>query len=158
MTAVAILAAVALFLFAGSFFSKRRFGLLGLALAAGYVLSGLWHDTAEFMVVALGIFPEGVVTSFVATLALLLMPALLLFFHGYSYKTITGRLIGSLLFTALAVSFLAEPMSKALVLEGVGLQVFGWIVSNATMGIGLGVMAAVFDVFLSKPAKLVGKK
>lgn len=158
MTAVAILAAVVLFLFAGSFFSKRRFGLLGLALAAGYVLSGLWHDTAEFMVSALGVFPEGVVTSFIATLALLLLPALLLFFHGYSYKTVTGRLVGSLLFTALAIAFFAEPMSKALVLEGMSVPVFGWIVANAATVIGVGVMAAVFDVFLSKPVRLASKK
>lgn len=158
MVSVAILVGVALFLFAGSFFSKRRFGLLGLALTAGYVLAGLWHDTAEFMISALGILPDGVVTSFAATMVLLLFPALLLFFHGYTYKSVTGRLVGSTLFTFLAIAFLATPMAKALVLDSMALQVFGWIEANANTVIGIGVMMAVFDIFLSKPAGFSHKK
>lgn len=158
MTSLAIFVGVALFLFAGSFFSKRRFGLLGLALAAGYVLSGLWQDTAELMVSMTGLVPSGVVSQFIATLVLLLLPPVMLFFHGYSYKSVTGRVVGSTLFTALALAFLAGPMSKALVLDGIGAQVFQWISGNASLIIGIGVIAAVFDVFFSKPARLGSRR
>lgn len=154
---VAIFAGVALFLFAGSFFSKRRFGLLGLALAAGYILSTLWQDTAEFMISATGFVPAGVVSHFVATLALLLIPPTLLFFHGYAYKSLAGRLIGSILFTALALAFIIEPMGKALVLEGPGVPLFNWFTDNADFIIGVGLIFAVFDVFFSKPASIAGR-
>ena len=158
MTSLVILVAVALFLFAGSFFSKRRFGLLGLALAAGYVLSGLWQDTAELMVSMTGLVPSGVVSQFIATLILILLPPTLLLFHGYAYKSITGRLVGSALFTVLALAFLAGPMSKALVLDGIGAQAFQRILGNASLIIGIGVMAAVFDVFFSKPARIGSRR
>ena len=151
MTSLVILIGAALILFAGSFFSKRRFGILGLALSAGYVLSGLWLDTAELMVSMSGIVQGEVVIRFVATLILLLLPAVVFFFHGgYSYKTITGRIIGSLLFTTLACAFMAKPMHAALVVDGVGAQALGWLVAQADLICGIGVMAAVFDVLLSK--------
>ena len=158
MISLAILVGVGLFLFAGSFFSKRRFGLLGLALTAGYVLSTLWIDTVEFMVAMTGLVPTGVVSYFIATIILLLLPAVLLFFHGYAYKTVTGRIVGSFMFTALALAFLAEPISKALVLEGVGRQTFAWLTTNAPLVMGVGIMVAVGDVFLSKPAVLAGRR
>ncbi len=156
MTGLVVLVGIGLVLFAGSFFSKRRFGLLGLALAAGYVLSLLWLDTAEFMVAMTGFVPTGVVSHFIATVALLLLPPVLLFFHGTAYKTVTGRIVGSFLFTVLALGFLAEPMSKALVLDGVSVQAFGWLKDNAELIMGVGVMAAVFDMFISKPAVFSG--
>ena len=42
MTVVLVFLAVAIALFVGAFISKRRFGLLGLALTAGATLSTLW--------------------------------------------------------------------------------------------------------------------
>lgn len=149
MTGLAIFAGIGLFLFAAAFFSKRRFGLLGLGLAAGYVLSGLWLSTAEFMVSVSGVVPSGVVSNFVATAILIVLPPLVLMMHGYSYSTLTGRLIGSSLFTVLGLAFLAEPITKAIILDGVGLQVLNWLSANSTLIIGIGVMAAVFDVFIS---------
>ncbi len=152
MLGMAVLAGAALILFAAAFFSHRRFGLLGLGLAAGYVLSGLWLSTAEFMVSVTGIVPSGIVTNFVATAILILLPPVILMMHGYSYSSLTGRLIGASLFTVLAVAFLAEPITKAIILDGVGLQAMSWISTNAGMIIGVGVMAAVFDVSITPNA------
>lgn len=161
MTALAILVVSALLLFGGSYFSKRRFGLLGMALAAGYVLSLLWHETVEFMVRASGLVPAGVVSHFVATVILILLPVLFLFFHGVSYKTATGRVVGSLLFTLLALGFLVEPMTAALVVEGSSVGVFQWLSGNAELIMGVGVMAAVLDMCiarLSAPLPRRGKR
>lgn len=153
MTSLIVLVGLALVFFALSFFSKRRFGLLGLGLAAGFVLSGLWLDTAEFMVSMTGAVPNGVVSNLVATVLLVLLPSLILLFHGYAYKTVTGRIIGSALFAVLALGFLAEPLGKALVLEGPGADAFGVLASNADLIVGVGVIVAVFDVFFSKSGK-----
>lgn len=129
-----------------------------MALAAGYVLSTLWHDTAEFMVSMLGFVPSGVVSSFVASMLLILLPPVVLFFHGQSYKNLTGRVVGSFLFTLLAMAFLVTPMTKALVLDGPSAQVFEWVTKNADLIIGVGVMAAVFDMLFSKIPVISRKK
>lgn len=129
-----------------------------MALAAGYVLSTLWHDTAEFMVSMLGFVPGGVVSSFVASMLLILLPPVVLFFHGQSYKNLTGRVVGSFLFTLLAMAFLVTPMTKALVLDGPSIQVFEWVTKNADLIIGVGVMAAVFDMLFSKIPVISRKK
>lgn len=147
---LAIIVGTVLVLFALSLFSKRRFGLLGLGLAAGSILSSLWIDTAEFMVSASGVIPAGVMSKFVASMILLLLPALVLLFKGYSYKTLTGRLVGSLLFTVLALAFLANPMAKALILDGPAQQIVSFFIQNGSLIIGAGLMLAVFDIFVSK--------
>ena len=129
-----------------------------MALAAGYVLSTLWYDTAEFMVAMLGFVPAGVISGFVATTLLILLPPIVLLFHGQSYKNLTGRVVGSCLFTLLAMAFLITPMTKALIIDGPSVQVFEWVARNADLIIGVGVIAAVFDMLFSKTPTLPRKK
>ncbi len=129
-----------------------------MALAAGYVLSGLWYGTAEFMIAMTGLVPAGVVSGFVATALLILLPPIVLLFHGQAYKSLTGRLVGSFLFTLLAMAFLIAPMSKAFIVDGPSVQVFEWVAKNADLIIGVGVMAAVFDMLFSKIPVLPRKK
>lgn len=157
MIPVIVLAVLAVVLFAVAFISKRRFGLLGLALAAGATLSTLWSYDAGLVVSGLGLFPEGVITQAVTQSLVVLLPAILLLFHGYSYKNIIGRIVGSLLFTGLALAFLVEPISFALPLEGTGAEVYSTVRTYKDVIISVGIIIAVIDLFFTKPAHLAEK-
>lgn len=149
---VIVFAGLAILLFVGAFISKRRFGLLGLALTAGATLSTLWSYDAGLMVSSIGILPEGVVTQAVTQSLVVLLPAILLLFHGYAYKNMLSRIIGSLLFAVLALAFLVEPIGFALPLEGTGVQVYDMIRKYKDVIISAGVILAVVDLFFTKRA------
>ncbi len=157
MIPIIILAAVALALFFGAFISKRRFGLLGLALTAGATLSTIWSYNAGLVVAATGVVPDGVITQAIAQSLVVLLPAILLLFHGYSYKGVVGRIVGALLFTVLALAFLVEPLSYALPLDGTGGLVYSTIRQYKDIIISTGVILAVIDLFFTKPAHLAEK-
>jgi len=86
-----------------------------------------------------------------------LLPAVVLLFHGYTYKENAARVIGSLLFTILALAFLVEPLSFALPLTGSAADVYRIIVQYKEVIISAGVVFAVIDLFFTKPAKLSDK-
>lgn len=159
MNVVIVFALLAILLFVSSFVAKRRFGLLGLALAAGSILSTIWSFDAGLVVGALGIVPAGPLTT-AATLSLIvLLPAIVLLFHGYTYKNLVGRTIGATLFTLLALAFLVEPLGFALPLEGFGANVYSGLVQYKEAIISIGMILAVVDLFFTKPASpLIGRK
>lgn len=157
MTIILIFAAIALALFLGAFLSKRRFGLLGLALTAGSTLSTIWSYDAGLVVSSTGIVPNGPFTNAIVLSVIVLLPAIVLLFHGYTYKENAARVIGSLMFTVLALAFLVEPLGFALPLEGIGADVYSWIVDHKEVIISAGVVLAVIDLFFTKPAKLADK-
>jgi len=86
MLPIATFGIVAVIMFFAAFISKRRFGLLGLALTAGATLSTLWSYDAGLVVSSLGFIPEGELTQAVTQSAVVLLPAFLLLFHGYTSK------------------------------------------------------------------------
>lgn len=152
MIPILVFAALALVLFAGAFISKRRFGLLGLALTAGATLSTIWSYDAGLVVSSTGLVPEGVITQAVTQSLVVLLPAILLLFHGYTYKNVVGRIIGSVLFAVLALAFLLEPIGYALPLEGIGADVYGFLNNYKEVIISIGVILAIADLFFTKPA------
>ena len=157
MEVILIFIAIAVALFVSSYMHKRRFGLLGLALAAGSLLSGIWGYDAGLIVGALGI-PSGPLTSAVTLSIIILLPAIVLLFHGYTYNTLIGQVFGASLFTLLALAFLIEPLGHVLVLQGFGANVYDWLVGNRMMIIGAGLTIAVIDLFLTKPAHLSDRR
>jgi hypothetical protein len=157
MEVILICIVIAILLFGAAFITRRRFGLLGLALAAGSLLSGIWGFDAGLVAGSLGI-PSGAVTSAVILALIVLLPAGVLLFHGYTYKTLVGRIIGASLFTLLALAFLIEPLGHVLVLQGFGADVYLWLANNRTAIIGVGLIIAVVDLFLTKPAHLSGRR
>jgi hypothetical protein len=151
MIVVAIFAALAVALFLGAFMSKRRFGLLGLALTAGATLSNIWSYDAGLVVSSTGLVPDGPLTNAIALSLIVLLPAIVLLFHGYTYKENAARVIGSLLFMMLALAFLVEPIGFALPLQGVAADVYSWLVANKELIISIGVVLAIVDLFFTKP-------
>lgn len=158
MISLLIMIAAFLALTVGAFISKRRFGLLGLALTAGATVSTIWDETAGIMVSATGLVPDGPITQAVTQSLIVLLPAILLLFHGYTYKAMVPRILGSLSFAILGLAFLIEPIGYALPLDGIGTQVYNQIVTYKEVIISAGVIFAVIDLFFTKPAKLAEKE
>ena len=152
-----IFSAIILALFVSAYITKRRFGLLGLALAAGSLLASIWGYNAELVVNGLG-FASSPMTSAVVASFITLLPSCMLLFHGYTYKTIFGRTIGAAMFTLLAVAFLVEPLGHILMPQGIGSNVYQWLVDNKSFIVGTGMVVAVVDLFLTKPAHLADKR
>lgn len=153
MIPIIVFVSVAIVLFIGAFLSKRRFGLLGLALTAGATVSTIWNYEAGLIVSSLGIVPEGVVTQAAVQSFIVLLPALLLLFHGQTYRKVIPRTVGSLLFAILAAAFLVEPIGYALPLEGHGATFYNTLKDYKDLLISVGVISAVIDLFFTKPAK-----
>jgi hypothetical protein len=156
MAIILIYFIVAVGLFVSAFITKRRFGLLGLALAAGSILSGIWGYDAGLVASLFGI-PANPLTVAAVSALLVLLPAAVLLFHGNKYKTLIGRVIGASLFTLLATAFLIEPLSHVLVPQGIGAEIYRWLLLNKNMIIGVGLIVAIIDLFLTKPAHLSSK-
>lgn len=138
-------------LFVLAFFAKRRFGLLGLALATGSMLALIWGEEAGLTVGVFGV-QTNQTTSAVATCVLILLPSIILMSHGKSYKTIFGKVLGSALFAILGLAFLVGPLMNIIQVDGVGTNIYGWFVNNSRTIIGVGLSVAVLDLFLTKPA------
>lgn len=154
MVPIAVFAGVGMVLFVSAFISKRRFGLLGLALAAGATLSNLWSYDAGLVVAATGLLPDGVFTQAAVQSAVVLLPAFLLLFHGYTYKRTLGRIVGSLLFAILALAFLVEPLEYAMPLSGQGADIYTLFKQYKDVVMSIGVSLAVLDLFFTKPVNL----
>ena len=153
MNVVFVFAGIGAALFIASFLTKRRFGFLGLALAAGSLLSTIWTPFLTRLIDASGYDFFGTLTDTVVLSAIVVAPAVLLIFHGPSYKGGVGRLFGALFFAVLTLAFLVKPLGYSLPLTDVtGLNAYKWIEANSTWIIGVGLIFAVLDVFITKPA------
>ncbi len=157
MDTLILISATAIALFISAYVHKRRFGLLGLALTAGSILSAIWGYNAELVIAVFGI-RSSPLTSAVVLVVITLLPAAILLFHGYVYKTMIGRLVGALLFTLLALAFLIEPIGHILMPSGIGLELYDLIIYYKNTIIGVGLMIAIIDLFFTKPAILDDKR
>lgn len=156
MDVAVILGIIVALLFVGAYVTRRRFGVLGLALAAGYVLSVVWHD--ELARVASGMmFDTGAISSVtLLTLSVILLPSVTLLFGGPSYKTKRGRLFGSLLYAVLAVVFSLGALEHTLVLMGQGKVVYETVVQYQQYILTAALVAAVVDIMHARTSG--GKK
>jgi len=150
---IIIFALIVIALFAAAFFSKRRFGLLGLALTAGATLSTIWSYDASLLISSIGVIPEGPLPDAIALSLVTVLPAILLFFQGPVYKNPLARILGSFFFAMLALAFLIEPIGNAMTLTGVAQTAYDFVVANKTTIISLGVIFAVIDLLFTKTPK-----
>lgn len=137
---------VLLLLFGLAYFTKRRFGVLGLALAAGSMLSGLWAEKLTPLVRDAGLIVQNPPLITIVSVALVLLPAFVLLFSGPSYHDVPKRIIGALLFASLAFALLIEPLGSALVLQNEGKQVYDFFSQNQVYIVTVGLIIAVLDL------------
>ena len=150
---------LALLLFGIAYVTKRRFGVLGLGLVAGLVLSReISKETAE--VLKYLDFPIGSLTfPIVASVLLILAPALLMLISGPKYTDKRLAIGGSVAFALFAVILLLGPISISLVMSDRSLQpLLSTMAQKSPMLISIGVVLAVVDTMYAQGIKPLGKK
>ena len=147
MFMVLILLGVLFFL---AFLTKRRFGPLGLALAAGAMLSSLWAETLTPYVEQAGVQVDVPPLATLVAVGLVLLPAVLLLFSGPSYHKISLRVAGAICFSLLALALLLEPLGSALVLEGTNQQIYEVLSNNRVYIVTAGLVIAIVDLLSTR--------
>ncbi len=150
MNALLVLAVLLGALFTLSYITKRRFGVLGLALCAGSLLSASWTSTLTPWVESQGVaFVSPPLSAVVSTL-LVLGPALLLLFSGPTYTSMVQRIAGSVGFALLAFVFLLQPIGIAMVFDDTGAQIYTSLQQNANLITVVGIFAALADILITR--------
>jgi len=140
-------------LFAAAYFTRRRLGLLGLALAAGATLSGLWVSTLTPLVAQSGVELVRPPLSSVLAVTLTMLPAVLLLFSGPAYKNHLHKIVGSAVFALLAIAFMLEPLLAALVIDESAKPVADALRQHQQTAISIGLILAVIDLIITKAPK-----
>lgn len=146
MNVALVFIVVLVMLFVLAFLTKRRFGVLGLALAAGAMLSSLWAQTLTPIIAQTGLVVDRPPLITLVSVALVLLPAVVLLFSGPSYRDMPMRFVGALCFAALALALLVEPLGSALVLTGDSKVVYDFFAANRVYIVTVGLILALFDL------------
>lgn len=142
-----------------SYLTKRRFGVLGLALAAGALISEHWAGILTPFLQQQGVILVAPPLSIVVAIALTLLPAVILLFSGPAYGKALQRILGSLLFTMLAFTFVAPAIGSALEFDEFSRAMYGVVEDYRPLIIVGGLTIAIIDVFLTRsPKKHKAKK
>jgi hypothetical protein len=140
-------------LFATAFFTKRRFGVLGLALAAGAMLSTLWVGDLTPIIANAGIILVKPPLESVVSAALILLPSLLLLSSGPTYKAMWQRVAGAAAYAVLAIALLLEPLGSALVIDSFGKPVYDFFIQYRVAIITVCLALAILDLLVAKMPK-----
>lgn len=157
MTFLVIFLLIVAALFFIAFLTKRRFGVLGLALAAGAMLSSLWVADLTPVVAQAGLVLVKPPLESVVAVALTLLPALLLLTSGPAYHSGMQRFFGAFLFALLATTLLLEPLGSALIIEGPGKDVYDFLTTYHVTIVTVCLVAAIIDVIITKAPKIPSK-
>ncbi len=154
MTALMVLAVVFVVLALLAFVLRRRFGVMGLALASGSLLSSMWADDLVSIIAGINGSVATIATAGLVAAGLVVLPALVLLFSGPTYPTRRSRLIGAGLFGLFATVLVAGPLSSALVMDTTAQAVFGWVGAHTRVIVTAGITLAVLDVLAIHTAGL----
>lgn len=146
MTSIIVLAIVGGVFWGLAYFSKRRFGVLGLALASGALLSSLWATDMVGIIEKTNITFASVSMAGLVSSVIVLAPAALLLFSGPSYNNKHGRVAGATLFAVFATVLVAGPLSSTLILDAAGRAVFQTISNLQAYIVTGGVIMALLDM------------
>ena len=153
MSFMVILGIIAASLFAATYFTRRRFGVLGLALAAGFILSTLWTADITPLIREAGVELLSPPLTSVVAATLVLLPAIILLFAGPKYSKRVPRVIGSLAFALLAAALLLPSLHSGLVLDANGKQIYDVLNDNRNYIITAAIVYALFDILTIKSPK-----
>lgn len=154
MTLVIIIV-IALSLFALAFMTKRRFGTLGLALAAGALLSDQLTRDVSTLIQKNDVPVDPLSPTTAASVALILLPALILLLSGPVYKSRKATIIGAVAFALMGTMLILGPLTANLPLLDEGVDaVLNFIATHESLLIAAGVIGAVIDSWLTHSTKL----
>lgn len=154
-----VLVIVLAVLFVLAYFTKRRYGVLGLGLTAGYVLSEhVAKEVAGFLRYL--DFPiEPLTPISAARIALILLPALLLMVAGPKYGDKRSRIVGSIIFALFGTFLVLAPIVASLPAnDAQTMEYLRYAAENSSLITALGVALAVFDLMKTHRIKPADKK
>jgi hypothetical protein len=157
VTALIVFILLIVTLFAVALFTKRRYGMLALALAAGAMLSTLWVGDLTPIIAQAGFALVRPPLESVVAGTLTLLPAMLLLASGPTYHKASQRIFGAVLFAVFATVLLLEPLGSALVIEGIGMEVYNFLVTHRIVIITICLIIAIFDILFAKTPKIPSK-
>ena len=137
-------------LFAMSYIAKRRFGVLGLALAAGSVLNTAWSASLTPWVESQGLTITAPPLGTLVSILLILGPAILLLFGGPTAASSVQRIVGSLAFAILALVFLMQPLGVALIFDATSAALYATISQSSDAIIAVGIVLALGDLLMTR--------
>lgn len=150
MSTAIVLFIVLVILFALAFLTRRRFGTLGLGLAAGAILSELWSADLTPIIRQAGLEIVSPPLVSIVAAALILLPAILLLFKGQAYKQLHMRVIGAVAFALLAFALLLPILGDSLQLNNEGQTIYSFVSTYRPWIITIGIVYALFDMILPR--------
>lgn len=139
---------IALALFGVSFLSRRRFGILGLALAAGALLASQMTKDLSRLISQYDIPVEPLSAISAASIFLTLLPALILLLGGPSYKKRKQAITGAIAFTVMAMLLIVEPLTSSMSPDRLMQPFVDWISRYDSVLLALGIGFAVMDAWM----------
>jgi len=133
-------------LFVLAFFTKRRFGLLGLAIAAGTLLASQLTPWLQDITQAFQEFLGDISPVAAAAIILTILPSVILMLTKQKkYHTLKGRILGAILYTAMAgfafLPFLIDSVD-------ISNDIKAFILTSQTTAIIAGVVIALLDLII----------
>lgn len=153
MNIVIVLAVLVGLLFATAYFTRRRYGVLGLALCAGYLISTIWTPDVASIIRSAGVELLSPSLSSVVAALLILFPALILLLSGPTYTKRWQRLVGAAAFALLSTSFLLTPLHNGIVLDDTGKRIYDILFEYRDLIITVMIIYAVYDLLIMKSPK-----
>lgn len=139
---------IALALFGVSLLSRRRFGVLGLALTAGALLAGQMTKDLSRLIVQYDIRVEPLSTISASSIFLTLLPALVLLLSGPSYKKRKQAIIGAATFTLMAMLLILGPLTSSLPPDRLMEPLLQWVATYNSVLLAIAIGIAVADVWM----------
>lgn len=161
MLTLFVLGGALIVLFLLAFVMKRRFGVLGLALAAGSLLSTYWSDAVQAFLEEQGITLVQPPLAGVVAVSLALLPALLLLFGGPVYSSKFQRILGGLLFATMAFLVVLPSLTTVFVIDPAVRPVIDSIAEYKNSILAALIVYATIDTMLAQgksPGRAAGKK
>jgi hypothetical protein len=142
---LAVIIGIVVTLFGLAFVTKRRYGVLGLALAAGVLLaSNARPFVSDFYEV--NRLPTSPLTADTAAIiTLVLLPSLLMMISGPVYSKKSTAIIGALGYAVVGSVLLLGPLLTALPTEPTVTPLLRQIADNQKVIVSVGIIVAIID-------------
>ena len=153
MTGLIIIVATFLVLFFLAFFTKRRFGYLGLGLAAGVLLNQLAGGLLSDLLSGTGLNVDPLQPKDVVAIILTILPSVLLLWTGPKHHQKLGRFLTSLLYALITTALILLPITQAFPVEDANARNILTLISDVQIPLlTFGIILAILDILL--PSKL----
>lgn len=130
-----------------AFLSRRRFGILAMAMAAGYVISIYQASYVAEVLSGYNVSFGAMSPTTAVTMAMIILPSILMFFGGPTYVNKRNRIVGSIAYGLTALFFCLGSLEHSLILIGQEKLVYNFILEYREQALVLLMVMAMIDSF-----------